>query len=141
MFSSAYVLVYFRLAVFEPDDQCFTTFPSDSLTVPLPNNSYQIYYTPVNDDTGMWYSLRRCIYYYYCISFPTSLGYVNYIHACIYNMYMYITKIWLLYDVGYAIYRLNTREVNHVWNINVALLITLYMYMEGHVAFYVLWPG
>ena len=38
----------FRFGVFDVEDRCFVTFPSDSLTVPLPNNTYQIYYTPVD---------------------------------------------------------------------------------------------
>ena len=41
-----------RFGIFQPEDQCFTTFPSDPLTVPLPNNTYQIFYTPINNDTG-----------------------------------------------------------------------------------------
>ncbi|CAI7992154.1 ATP-binding cassette sub-family A member 3 [Geodia barretti] len=46
------VLIGLRFGIFQPEDQCFTTFPSDPLTVPLPNNTYQIFYTPINNDTG-----------------------------------------------------------------------------------------
>lgn len=46
----------FRFGVFEPEERCFVTFNSDTLTVPLPNNSYQIYYTPVNNDTRKYYT-------------------------------------------------------------------------------------
>ena len=42
----------YRFGLFEPEDRCFTTFPSDPLTIPLPNNTYQIYYTPNNTDTS-----------------------------------------------------------------------------------------
>ncbi|CAI7993840.1 ATP-binding cassette sub-family A member 3, partial [Geodia barretti] len=45
------VLIGLRFGIFQPEDQCFTTFPSDPLTVPLPNNTYQIFYTPINNDT------------------------------------------------------------------------------------------
>lgn len=45
-----------RFGAFEPEDRCFVTFPSDPLTVPLPNNSYQIYYTPVDNDTREKYT-------------------------------------------------------------------------------------
>ena len=41
----------FGVPVLAPEERCFVTFPSDTLTVPLPNNSYQIYYTPDNNDT------------------------------------------------------------------------------------------
>ena len=41
-----------RFGLFDVQDRCFVTFLSDTLTVPLPNNSYQIYYTPVNDNTS-----------------------------------------------------------------------------------------
>jgi ATP-binding cassette subfamily A (ABC1) protein 3 len=46
------VLIGLRFGVFQPEDQCFTTFPSDPLTVPLPNNTYQLFYTPIDDDTN-----------------------------------------------------------------------------------------
>ena len=47
-----YILVCVcRFTLLPPEDRCFTTFKSDSLTVPLPDNSYQIYYTPDNENT------------------------------------------------------------------------------------------
>jgi hypothetical protein len=52
------VLIIMRFTTFPPEDRCFTTFPSDPLTVPLPNNTYQIFYTPVNEDTMR---IEQCI--------------------------------------------------------------------------------
>ena len=51
MYMYIHVCILCRFGVFMPEDRCFTTFNSDPLTVPLPNNSYQIYYTPDNATT------------------------------------------------------------------------------------------
>ena len=51
--------------MFEIDHRCFATFHSDPLTVPLPNNTYQIYYTPNNELTSkmfVWMYTHAWIY-------------------------------------------------------------------------------
>lgn len=42
-----------RLEIFDIEHRCFLTFDSDYLTLPVPNNHYQIIYAPKNNNTGM----------------------------------------------------------------------------------------
>ena len=42
-----------RFGLFDIENRIFVTFPSDHLTVPLPNNTYQIYYAPNTTNTRM----------------------------------------------------------------------------------------
>jgi ATP-binding cassette subfamily A (ABC1) protein 3 len=51
-------LIGLKLGVFDVEHRCFVTFPSDPLIVPLPENSYQIYYTPDNANTS---KIAECI--------------------------------------------------------------------------------
>ncbi|CAI8053623.1 ATP-binding cassette sub-family A member 3 [Geodia barretti] len=45
------VLVGLKFGLFDIENRIFVTFPSDHLTVPLPNNTYQIYYAPNTTNT------------------------------------------------------------------------------------------
>ena len=41
-----YVYALFRFSLFDVEHRCHLTFDSDSLTLPVPHNTYHIYYTP-----------------------------------------------------------------------------------------------
>lgn len=93
---------FHRYGIFDVENRCFVTFRSDPLTVPLPNNSYQIYYTPNNALTSknecvLCTCMMICMYtnMYPCtlwISVYSTYIHVHvhlYVHVCLY-MYLHV---------------------------------------------------
>ena len=80
-----------RFGLFDIENRIFVTFPSDHLTVPLPNNTYQIYYAPNTSYTSMTLCGVLCSHYIVYILIMGSVELCKYVDSQVKDSFFTIT--------------------------------------------------